>query len=92
MQTQTNNSDFTDLMQIQRPEQAPGGAATPVIKAGQTRFSGTHTVGALGGDPHEPTVLIHRRGDAVDRIEFQCTCGRSAEVEIVYAEEEPPCG
>ncbi len=33
---------------------------------------------------HTPDIKIHRNGDIVQAIEFQCTCGKSAIVYLKY--------
>jgi hypothetical protein len=87
MEKTEQNSEFTDLLHFKRADPSPQGFSGTVIKAGHARCSGTHTVGVVDGEPHEPTILIHRQGEEVESIEFQCKCGRSATVQIHYAEE-----
>lgn len=32
----------------------------------------------------EPNIRLHRKGDIIDAIEFQCTCGKRTIVHLIY--------
>lgn len=81
-------SEFVPL--VSREPQPSG--ANPIgrrniIKAHEVTLRGTVVVERAGTSPSEPTVLVHREGDAITAIEFRCACGNSAAVRLDYGGE-----
>lgn len=33
---------------------------------------------------HEPQIIVHRKGNIVESLEFRCTCGKSTIVHLQY--------
>jgi len=58
-----------------------------IIKASQVVSRGAHAIELHENPGESPSVVIHRDGERIDRIEFVCTCGRGTSVRLEYDEE-----
>jgi len=38
-------------------------------------------------DSRTPTVLVHREGEKITKVEFCCVCGAHSVVQLVYDQE-----
>ena len=68
---------FSDFAEFQTMTARRTTAQGNVIKAASLKVGGRKMIGA-GDSPSSPKVLVHKRGDAVESVEFQCVCGRHA--------------
>ena len=87
MNPESNDQQFTDLLAYNKVDMGRSRSAQNVIKSGHVVKNGVQQVSLPSGDADEPTLLIHRDGDQIVSIEFQCKCGRSTSVRLEYDEE-----
>ena len=80
-------SGFIDLSAFESVRIQPRLQTGNVIKGDQINTAGTHAIELLGHGAERPSVVVHREGDRVDRIEFVCQCGRGTTVRLEYDEE-----
>ena len=78
---------FTDLssfesIRVQRNRQTGN-----VIKGSHVVSIGTHAIELHEGADDHPSVVVHRHGDRVDRIEFDCPCGRGSSIRLEYDDD-----
>jgi hypothetical protein len=87
MNAESNDQQFTDLLAYNKVDMGRSNSAQNVIKSDHVVKNGVQQVSLPTGDSDEPTLLIHREGDQIVSVEFQCKCGRSASVRLEYDEE-----
>jgi hypothetical protein len=64
-----------------------GTAKSSLLKSSAVKHVGIAKIDVLEGKDAEPTVFVHRQGDAIVKIEFICSCGRSTHLDIEHADE-----
>ncbi len=82
-----SSSNFVDLTAFQSIQATPSAATSSVIKAGAIRNAGVATIQILDGEPGTPTIQVQREGEKIRQIEFVCTCGKTAHLDLQYDEE-----
>lgn len=92
MNAESNDQQFTDLLAYDKVDVGRNYSAQNVIKSGLVVKRGVQQVSLPAGDSDGPTLLIHRDGDRIVSVEFQCKCGGAASLLLEYDEEQPPCG
>lgn len=55
-----------------------------IIKGDRVVSNGVRSLELHDGADDHPSVVVHREGNQVDRVEFVCNCGRSTTVKLVY--------
>jgi hypothetical protein len=87
MNAESHDQQFTDLLAYSKVDMGRSSSAQNVIKSSHVVKNGVQQVSLPSGDDDEPTLLIHRDGDQIISVEFQCKCGRSTSVRLEYDEE-----
>ena len=80
----SGSMNFTDLssfeaIKVQRRKQTGN-----VIKGSGVVSGGAHAIELHESAGDHPSVVVHRNGDKVERIEFVCQCGRGTSVTLEY--------
>jgi hypothetical protein len=55
-----------------------------IIKASQVVSRGAHAIELHENPDNLSSVVIHRDGERVDRVEFVCICGRGTTLRLEY--------
>jgi hypothetical protein len=55
-----------------------------IIKSAAADSDATPSHAQAAVEHDKPQIIVHRKGDRIDRIEFVCVCGRSSEVVLEY--------
>jgi hypothetical protein len=87
MNAESNDQQFTDLLAYNKVDMGRSHSAQNVIKSSHVVNNGVQQVSIPSGNSDEPTLLIHRDGERIISVEFQCKCGRSTSVRLEYDEE-----
>jgi hypothetical protein len=87
MNTESNDQQFIDLLAYNKVDMGRSHSGQNVIKSSHVVKNGIQEVSLPTTDSDEPTLLIHREGDQIVSVQFQCKCGRSTSVRLVYDEE-----
>ena len=87
MNAESNDQQFTDLLAYNKVDMGRSNSAQNVIKSSHVVKKGVQQVSLSTGDSDEPALLIHRDGDQIISVEFQCKCGRSTSMRLEYDEE-----
>ncbi len=58
-----------------------------VVKASHIVNRGAQELHTVENDPGQPDIVVHREGNKVISLDFQCKCGCSAAVRFEYDEE-----
>jgi len=64
-----------------------GSAKSSLIKSSSVKDVGSATIDIIDGNGTEPTVLVHKKGEQIVKIEFKCSCGRSTHLDIEHDAE-----
>jgi hypothetical protein len=81
------NSSFVDFLSFDHINTEKTSTKSSIIKSSQIKQSGVSKIEVIEGTQSEPTVLIRRQGERIEKIEFVCTCGKSAHLDLQYEEE-----
>jgi hypothetical protein len=80
-------SDFIDMLAGDvRARFSPVSPAN-IIKARRVTVNGKRQVEVPAVGDDEPRVILHRDGEDIQRVEFVCTCGKTASLQIHYEGE-----
>ncbi len=83
-----DTNGFRDLGSIDRAHVVTGMTRGNIIR--QTSIAHTPKDDPAAAEPshsHAPEVVIHRNGELIESIEFICTCGQHAVVNLEYDDE-----
>ena len=86
-QNRSSNDQFVELTEFSAPEENVTPLSGNVLKNAQIagfKFSNLQ-IDTTCSD--EPTVVVKRKGDVIESIEFICSCGRKKTVTFEYEGE-----
>jgi len=84
----TTTSEFTPLsLHIARARSQDVSFQKTVLKSQQVRDAGVVEIEPGDQDSRTPTVLVHREGEKITKVEFCCVCGAHSVVQLVYDQE-----
>ena len=83
----TTGSTFVDLNAFENIRAAAPPVSSSIIKSSAIKESGVAKIEIIDGDHGVPTIQIEREGDRIKQIEFVCSCGKSARLDLEYEEE-----
>ena len=86
-QEHKKQSTFVDFLSYEQLRPEAEQSHSSIIKPTSIKSAERVTMEFLDGVSSEPSILIHRQGDRVERIEFVCPCGKSSHVKLEYDEE-----
>ena len=75
---------FTDLSSFESVRVQTNTSNGNIINGNQVRSLGTHAIEFHEAADDHPSVVVHRNGDRIDRIEFACPCGRATSITLEY--------
>jgi len=78
---------FEDLGAFESVKVGSFTRAGNVIKGTHVVSSGSHSIELHECPDDHPSVVVHRSGDRIERIEFLCQCGRRTSVTLEYDAE-----
>lgn len=81
---QSGESGFAALGSFEGIKIQERAQAGNIIKASQVVSRGAHAIELHENPDNLPSVVIHRDGERVDRVEFVCTCGRGTTLRLEY--------
>ncbi|MCX6135340.1 MAG: hypothetical protein NTU47_16160 [Ignavibacteriales bacterium] len=87
MSGSANNSSFVDLNAFESVRADATRTSSSIIKSTAVSNAGVAKIEIIEGDQGAPTIQVQREGDRIKQIEFICSCGRSAHLDLEYDEE-----
>lgn len=81
------NDTFISLASFERERLQPKKITGNVIKRKTVICTGKHKVYNDEGDENQPSIIVHRNDNAVEGVEFICTCGKSSMVSFDYEDK-----
>ncbi len=81
------NDTFVNLASFERERLQTKKLKGNVVKRETVVCRGRHKVYSDDGDVNQPSIIVHRNNNAVDGVEFICTCGKSSKVTFDYEGE-----
>jgi hypothetical protein len=78
---------FVGLNSFDHINTVAGSAKSMLLKSSIVRDAGIAKIEIIDGHGEEPSVLVHRQGDQIVKIEFKCSCGRSTHLDIEHDAE-----
>ena len=87
MSTETHDqagSSFADLRSFESLAIPGSRQSGNVVKCDRVREQGVRAIEVHGGEADQPSIVTHKEGDRVTRIEFVCVCGRRTTVNLEY--------
>ena len=82
-----DSSSFVDLTAYESVRTQSLRVSSTIIKSAAVKDSGVAQIEIIDGDQVAPRIQIQREGDTIKQIEFICTCGKSAHLDLEYDEE-----
>jgi hypothetical protein len=82
-----HGSVFEDLVSYKKVTTKQRRVKGNIIKSAQAELTGRHRVEVETGDAKKPSVIMHRNGDTLEKIECVCSCGKTTMIDFEYEEE-----
>jgi hypothetical protein len=82
-----STTSFVDLTAYENIRADAPRVSSCIIKSTAVKNSGVAKIEIIDGDQVAPRIQIEREGDKIKQIEFICTCGKSAHLDLEYDEE-----
>lgn len=82
-----NGSSFVDLTAYENIRAASRSISSSIIKSSSVKDNGVAKIEIIDGEQGAPSIRIEREGDKISQIEFVCSCGKSAHLDLEYEEE-----
>jgi hypothetical protein len=79
--------EFLDLAVAQNLGKKKTAIRGNVIKSHQAVTVGIKQIESIEADPDQPKVFVHKTGEEIQKVEFQCTCGKTASLTFTYEDE-----
>ena len=84
MESVSGSVNFTDLSSFESIRVEEFSQIGNVIKGDRVVSSGAHAIELHEGAGDHPSVVVHRNGERIERIEFLCQCGHGTSVTLEY--------
>lgn len=80
----TIDKKFKDLGEIIKITHSKKICRGNVIKSSFIKLNGSKSIQVNPGNNDEPTIIIHKDGDSIESVEFECKCGRTSRLAFEY--------
>ena len=77
-------STFIDFASFQNVHVTKPGKRGSVLKADSVESGAARKIEVESNGSGQPEIILHRNGEAIERVEVVCTCGRHTEIRLEY--------
>ena len=84
MDRESDSVSFTDLSSFESVRVQKCKQTENVIKGSRVVSIGAHSIELHESVDDHPSVVVHRNGNRIERIEFVCQCGHGTSITLEY--------